>query len=309
MEQSSTAEGFDLDGLDLSVDRGYDLPLGIQLAWKLRALIASGRIGPGERLPSVRELSKHAGVHVNTVRAVYSRLEDDGFVATRHGSGTFAADPAPAATDIERMASAAIADAQAEGLDPRDLATAIYAAAAPDAEDTANDRSRDRDDDEDPPASGAMPDLTAEPDTVPVRRELRRQIEKLEISLAAYPDSLRPPGPPPVTPLQPHVAGAGELEHSRNRLVDRVAEFGALAEARSVQRLESRLRLEEILDAPADHKWQRVDTGHLGEPGCRNWHAVPRLSVIGMLLGWWRVKVSSGCPLAEPRTRPTPSGH
>ena len=36
----------------------------------------------------------------------------------------------------------------------------------------------------------------------------------------------------------------------------------------------------------------------IGEPGCKNWHVVPRLGIVGMLAGWWHVKISSGCPLA-----------
>lgn len=304
MVEQRTSAGFDLTGLDLSVDRGYELPLGIQLAWKLRALIASGRIGPGERMPSVRELAGHAGVNINTVRTVYSRLENDGFVFSRQGTGTFAADPAPGATDVERLASAAINDARAEGLDPRDLATAIYAAAAPDAEVPEGDREQDGSDDDDlpPGQAGGLPDLDEDSDKVPVRRELRRQIEKLEVSLGAYPDSLRPTGE--VHPLfgpQPHVAGVAELERSRNRLVDRVAEFGALAEHRSTEQQLSRRHLEEMVRAPEAHKWERVDNERIGEPGCRHWHSRPRFSLLGMLMGWWQVRVSSGCPLAGPR--------
>ena len=36
----------------------------------------------------------------------------------------------------------------------------------------------------------------------------------------------------------------------------------------------------------------------IGEPSCRTWRSVPRLGLVGMLMGWWRVKLSSGCPLA-----------
>ena len=49
---------------------------------------------------------------------------------------------------------------------------------------------------------------------------------------------------------------------------------------------------------PPDYKWVRVTRDDLGEPGCGHWHSRPRLGPLGMLMGWWRVKVSSGCPLA-----------
>ena len=45
----------------------------------------------------------------------------------------------------------------------------------------------------------------------------------------------------------------------------------------------------------------RVGAADVGEPGCGVWHVRPRLGLIGMLMGWWQVKLSSGCPLAEGR--------
>jgi DNA-binding transcriptional regulator YhcF (GntR family) len=86
------------DELRLQVDRAAEVPLGTQLAWRLRSLIAERRLGPGDRLPSVRELAATAGVNVNTVRAVYQRLESDGLIRSEQGRGTFVAGLAPAAT-------------------------------------------------------------------------------------------------------------------------------------------------------------------------------------------------------------------
>jgi DNA-binding transcriptional MocR family regulator len=82
--------------LDLTVDRDSAVPLGSQLVDTIRAAVADGRLGEGERLPSVRELAQTAGVNVNTVRAVYARLEAAGVVRREHGRGTFiAASPGP----------------------------------------------------------------------------------------------------------------------------------------------------------------------------------------------------------------------
>ena len=83
-------------GLDLRIDRDADIPLGAQLAGRIRAAVESGRLGPGDRLPSVRELAEAAGVNVNTARAVYSRLESEGVARSEHGRGTFVATRAPA---------------------------------------------------------------------------------------------------------------------------------------------------------------------------------------------------------------------
>jgi len=56
-------------------DPADELPLGVQLDWRLRALIRSGRLAPGERMPSVRALAEWASVNVNTVRGVYARRD------------------------------------------------------------------------------------------------------------------------------------------------------------------------------------------------------------------------------------------
>jgi DNA-binding transcriptional regulator YhcF (GntR family) len=77
------------EGLDLTVDRGADLPLGAQLAARIRTGVRDGKLGAGDRLPSVRELAEAAGVNVNTVRGVYARLEAEGVVRSEHGRGTF----------------------------------------------------------------------------------------------------------------------------------------------------------------------------------------------------------------------------
>ena len=69
--------------------------MGTQLAWQIQALITEGRLQPGEQLPSVRRLAESAGVNVNTVRAVYERLEGEGFIRTEHGRGSFVAENVP----------------------------------------------------------------------------------------------------------------------------------------------------------------------------------------------------------------------
>jgi DNA-binding transcriptional regulator YhcF (GntR family) len=75
--------------LGLQVNRDGDIPVGTQLAWQIQALITEGRLQPGEQLPSVRRLADAAGVNVNTIRAVYERLEGEGFIRTEHGRGSF----------------------------------------------------------------------------------------------------------------------------------------------------------------------------------------------------------------------------
>jgi GntR family transcriptional regulator len=104
-----------VDELGLHLNRDGDIPVGTQLAWQVQGLITSGHLMPGELLPSVRRLAEVAGVHVNTVRAVYERLEGEGFVVSRQGRGTFVADNVP---QLDARADAARALASS-GAPPR----------------------------------------------------------------------------------------------------------------------------------------------------------------------------------------------
>jgi hypothetical protein len=56
-----------------------------------------------------------------------------------------------------------------------------------------------------------------------------------------------------------------------------------------------RLREEMLLD-PAAHRWEIVRNDDVGARGCGDWHVRPRYGPIGVLMKWWRVVVSSGCP-------------
>ncbi len=95
---------------------------GLQLTWRLRALILTGEWASGERLPSLRALAESAGVNVNTVRAVYEGLQEQGLISSHQGQGTFVAAGAQAALRLEAIATAALRAAREAGLSQRDLA-------------------------------------------------------------------------------------------------------------------------------------------------------------------------------------------
>ena len=97
----------------------------------------------------------------------------------------------------------------------------------------------------------------------------------------------------------PRLLSLGELEELRDDLADRVAAGRAALSDRTYAEEQNRGLIEEMLLDPAAHKWKRVSHEDIGEPGCRHWHVRPRLGLLGMLAGWWRVVISSGCPLAE----------
>ena len=81
----------------LDVERDSDVPISTQIYWQLAYQIDSGRLLPGARLPPVRELGAALRVNPNTIRAVYRRLADAGYVTSRHGAGHPRRRPAAAA--------------------------------------------------------------------------------------------------------------------------------------------------------------------------------------------------------------------
>lgn len=97
---------------------------------------------------------------------------------------------------------------------------------------------------------------------------------------------------------EPRVIDLGGLEAMRDALAARVAEAREVLREREELETRNRELLERMLERPADHRWLRISRADVGEPGCGHWHSRPVLGPIGMLMGWWRVKVSSGCPLA-----------
>ncbi len=64
-------------------------PIYIQLVEQLELYIISGRIPPGSRLPSVRELALQAKVNPNTMQRALSDLEDLGLIYTERTNGKF----------------------------------------------------------------------------------------------------------------------------------------------------------------------------------------------------------------------------
>lgn len=64
-------------------------PIYAQLERGIRAAIATGRLQPGEQLPTVRQMAVDLRVNANTVARVYVELERAGAIETRRGVGSF----------------------------------------------------------------------------------------------------------------------------------------------------------------------------------------------------------------------------
>jgi LacI family repressor for deo operon, udp, cdd, tsx, nupC, and nupG len=103
----------------LRIDPRSDLGIAAQIRARITVLIADGELAPGERLPTLRDLATRLGVNINTIRAAYAELEQDGLVRTRHGVGTvvLAAPPARLPAGVRPLGVNTIAVLIA-GLDP-----------------------------------------------------------------------------------------------------------------------------------------------------------------------------------------------
>ena len=144
--------------------------------------------------------------------------------------------------------------------------------------------------------------VVVEIDERAVRRTLLDQVARLEgelasVFLATWPRTEMP---------HPTVAGRGgprllslaELEELRDALAARVSDARSALSDRTWVEDQNRRLIEEMMLAPERHRWRRVSAEDIGERGCKHWHVRPRFGIVGMLMNWWRVVISSGCPLA-----------
>lgn len=209
-----------LDLSDLKIDRAGEIPIGVQLAWALRARIGDGRLAPGQRLPGLRELAEMLGINANTARAVYQRLEQEGLIDSRQGTGTFVARIAQEPSAVGQIAADAAQEARRTGVDPREVAAALYVTAESPSENEA--------------ASEGHADVVTGRRSAERRKELRAQIAALEQTLSEM--QARHPGLIP-TPSKPHrhagprLLSVDDLEDVRGELVRRLAAAEPLLEA------------------------------------------------------------------------------
>lgn len=138
------------------------------------------------------------------------------------------------------------------------------------------------------------------------RTALRAQIGKLERECSAIVANAFPnlsPADVPITGGEvmsgPCLLTLGELERTRDRLAGCRHDLRRLAQERVEHERRSRELLEGMKLEPGRYKFVRLPVRDLGQGGCGVWEVRPRLGLIGMLAGWWHVKLSSGCPLPK----------
>jgi GntR family transcriptional regulator len=118
----------------VSLDLRDATPIYAQLERGLRAAIATGRLKPGDQLPTVRQMAVDLRVNANTVARVYAELERNGVLETRRGVGSFiSATPSQAHPPREydrrlrAFVTRILADTDAAGLSLDDVIGALGA--------------------------------------------------------------------------------------------------------------------------------------------------------------------------------------
>jgi GntR family transcriptional regulator len=116
----------------VSIDARDRTPIYAQLERALRAAVATGRLQPGDQLPTVRQLAVDLSVNANTVARVYAELERAGVIETRRGVGSFVCGTAARAHPprehdrrLRAFITRVLADADAAGFTLEDVVQAL----------------------------------------------------------------------------------------------------------------------------------------------------------------------------------------
>ncbi len=75
--------------MDIIISNRAGTPIYEQIMAQIKQQIAQGTLEPGEAIPSMRALARRLHISVITVQKAYETLQQDGFIETVQGKGTF----------------------------------------------------------------------------------------------------------------------------------------------------------------------------------------------------------------------------
>ena len=119
------------EGINFSLDAVNGTPIYRQIIQQIEYAILSGRMRPGDRLPTIRSLAVDLKTNPNTIARAYSELEIRGILATQVGSGTFISDKKPVMEDdslnrkIREVLSRFVHEMRDLGVEKRELVKLI----------------------------------------------------------------------------------------------------------------------------------------------------------------------------------------
>ena len=78
--------------MDFRIDLNSGVPIYTQIVDRVKHMIATGELKPGDQLPTVRQLALDLRVNLNTVARAYMILNEAGIISTQQGRGTYVRD-------------------------------------------------------------------------------------------------------------------------------------------------------------------------------------------------------------------------
>ena len=107
--------------LEFQIDYDRGVPVYRQIYEAITAALASGALARDEQLPTIHELAQRLSINPNTVARAYRELDQDGYIVSHRGRGTFPNEErTPSAADKQRVLRSifdrAIAEATSHGI-------------------------------------------------------------------------------------------------------------------------------------------------------------------------------------------------
>jgi len=115
------------------LDAGSGVPIYRQLVQQVHREVMLGRLQPGERLPTVKDVVDSLSINPNTVVKAYDELEHEGLIVRRQGVGTFVAASPPtvsvaAPASLRRSLLRWVAKARGSGLSSEQIRALVSVA-------------------------------------------------------------------------------------------------------------------------------------------------------------------------------------
>ena len=115
----------------IELDFRSHVPIYVQLVDRIKHLVATGVLQPGDQLPTVRQLAADLRVNFNTIARAYRMLDEAGVISTQQGRGTYVLEPMlPERAQrlrkaaLEELARTFFIEAERMGFDPDEVAEA-----------------------------------------------------------------------------------------------------------------------------------------------------------------------------------------
>jgi GntR family transcriptional regulator len=118
----------------IEVDFRSHAPIYVQIVDRIKHLVATEVLKPGDQLPTVRQLAADLRVNFNTIARAYRMLDESGVISTQQGRGTYVLEPLPPeraqrlrAAALEELARSFVREAERMGFEPNEVEDAYDA--------------------------------------------------------------------------------------------------------------------------------------------------------------------------------------